>query len=98
MADIGVAVRVRFQKADQARNRITVADPAQSLGRKKCRTGVTVRQQAQQRRARIRIPDVTQPFCSLRQIGRASCRERVEISVVAGTLKKKKKEQEGTER
>src|SRR4051812_50029462 len=26
------------------------------------------------------------------QIGRASCRERVEISVVAGSLKKKKKE------
>src|SRR4051794_41877170 len=30
-----------------------------------------------------------------REIGRASCRERVEISVVAGSLKKKRKRREG---
>src|SRR2546426_11446525 len=33
----------------------------------------------------------------LDEIGRASCRERVEISVVAGSLKKKKTETEGSE-
>src|SRR5437868_15196093 len=34
--------------------------------------------------------DAVQPDIEAEQIGRASCRERVEISVVAGALKEKK--------
>src|SRR5205823_14429991 len=35
------------------------------------------------------VPRLLHPLCPPREIGRASCRERVEISVVAGALKQK---------
>src|SRR2546425_10636090 len=41
------------------------------------------------------FPPRVRAFGGVDEIGRASCRERVEISVVAGSLKKKKKEQSG---
>src|SRR5438045_7503269 len=38
----------------------------------------------------LRMPTSDEKTTASKQIGRASCRERVEISVVAGSLKKKK--------
>src|SRR5256885_15220439 len=51
---------------------------ANRKARRKRRVGLSAVQEA-------RVPEGLR-----RQIGRASCRERVEISVVAGSLKKKK--------
>src|SRR5256885_15760219 len=50
------------------------------------------------RRTRLPSEKVSSTRASAVEIGRAACRERVEISVVAGSLKKKKKTWRGEAR